>query len=187
MYIFHNKNLCFLLIGTFAFCTRYMWSSDNINLHFSSDVWFIKRIQRILCSCHLFTRQKKNEKCFWSMESPYFNTFTKVHPFYFISRSNEVFTALSALSKVLIIKPSQKLICASRDFLWLEWRQKETDAQRKKKKCAREPHHAACACGWQVKRMRANTPDTQLQKYTFKTVSISSLSTIHNNRSLSQK
>lgn len=186
MYLFHNKYLSFLLTGTFAFCTRYIWSSDNINLHFSSDVWFIKWIQRILCSCHLFTRLKKTEKCFWSMQSPYFNTFTKVHPFYFISRSNEVFTVLSTLSKVLIIKPSQKLIYASRDFLWLEWRQKETDVQRKKK-YAREPHHAVCACGWQVKRMRANTPDTQLQKYTFKTVSVSSLSTIHNNRSLSQK
>ncbi len=32
------------------------------------------------------------------------------------------------------------------------------------------PHHAACACGWQVKRMRANSPDTQQQKCTFKSV-----------------
>jgi len=51
------------------------------------------------------------------MQSPYFNTFSKVHPFYFISRSNEVFTALSTYSKLLIIKPSQKLICASGDVL----------------------------------------------------------------------
>lgn len=134
-------------------------------------MWFIK--DPLFLS--LVYPSEKQENCFWS---PYFNTFNKVHQFYFISRSNEVFTMLSALSKFLIIKPSQKLIYASRDFLWLGQKTEEDRFTEKKEATERKtPRHAVCACGWQVKRMRANSPDTKLQK----TVSIRSLSTIRNN------
>lgn len=121
------------------------------------------------------------------LKSPYFNTLLKVHPFYFISRSNEAFTVLSALSKVLIIKPSQKLICASRDFVWLGWRHKETDAQRKKKH-VEERHRTMLRVhvgdrlrGWGPIRLTPNYRNANLK------VSVCSLSTIHNNSSLFPK